>query len=118
MDMANDRLSTPLPVLMHQLYQETQHATLPRALEFHPDAIILGSHDAPPLSYHDVYIDDFISIAQPPLQERMMCSLLRNIDAIFDNTLHPPLMPGCLHFKARKRRCYIFHPETHSGLGH
>ena len=45
--------------------QSTHHIHSPH-MQFRTDAITLGAANAPPLAYTDVYIDDFMVIAQPP----------------------------------------------------
>ena len=44
-----------------------------------PSAIVLGSENTPPLAFHDVYIDDFITIAQPPRHTPAFNTLLHVI---------------------------------------
>jgi hypothetical protein len=90
MDINNDCLAQHLPPLPHPLYPVTQAMDLPRAPTFHPNAIVLGSAQLRPLSYHDIYIDDFISIAQTPCQENTLTHLLHAIDSVFDPTPSPP----------------------------
>jgi hypothetical protein len=58
-DIANN---SPLPS-SHPVYRTTQQPALPQQSTFHRDAVILGSESAPPLAYHDVYIDATASIS-------------------------------------------------------
>ncbi len=51
---------------VHPMLQDTQHCAAPHPTAFHPTAMILGSDTTPPLDYTDVYLDDFLLLAQPP----------------------------------------------------
>jgi hypothetical protein len=62
---------------------------LPQDLHFHENAIVLGSLDALRIAYHDVYIDNFLTIAQCPHQQCTLTALLHSIDAVFNNTPNP-----------------------------
>jgi hypothetical protein len=88
-DMANAMAQTTPMLPVHPLYHATQQVPLPQPSQFHPDAIVLGNASTPPICYHDVYIDDFISMAQPPLHTHSMNILLHTIDMVFDSTPHP-----------------------------
>jgi hypothetical protein len=76
----------------HPLLQASQlqeHAIQP--VHFLATAIPpIGHADMPPLSYTDVYMDDFCLLAQPPVLERTLNTVLQNIDAIFKD---PPYSP-------------------------
>jgi len=89
-DLANSTMVNP-PAPEHPLYLTTQHATsLPKHDTFHPSAIVLGTPDnTPPLAYHDVYMDDFITVAQTPAEPSALNTMLHAIDSVFDNTPHP-----------------------------
>jgi len=41
--------------------------------------------NAPPLAYTDVYVDDFITLAQRPLHFPTLSALLQTIDSVFPN---------------------------------
>jgi hypothetical protein len=84
-DMANTAVAAHLPVPQHPSYPATQALPVPTANAFTPDAIILGPPHLPPLAYHDVYIDDFLTNVQSPMQEMAMNHLLCAIDKVFDN---------------------------------
>jgi hypothetical protein len=47
----------------------------------------IGQLDTPPLSYTDVYMDDFCLLAQTPLHTKTLNTVLHNIDAVFKD--HP-----------------------------
>jgi hypothetical protein len=74
---------------MHPLLPDTQQFSapndLPNALPAHftSTAVILGDTSTEPLSYCDVYIDDFIAVAQPPssptLNEQLTSSALCSV---------------------------------------
>jgi hypothetical protein len=67
--MANARPLQHLPnhPLLHHTQNPAATTTLPQHTDFHPTAITIGNDTAaPPLSYNDVYIDDFMIIAQRP----------------------------------------------------
>jgi hypothetical protein len=48
-----------------------------------------------PLSYVDIYIDDFIGLAQQPITTTTLCTLLHAIDSVFRNYPHPLNHPNC-----------------------
>jgi hypothetical protein len=49
-------------------------------------------HCLPPLATIDVYLDDFMALAQPPIQTQTMCSLLHSVGPIFYDT---PISTTC-----------------------
>jgi hypothetical protein len=68
----------PHPLLTTtQLGEHLQHAS------FHPTATILGNAETLPLRYSDVYIDDFMVVAQHPFHTPTLNTLLHNIDRVF-----------------------------------
>jgi len=74
----------PHPILVSSqlpAYQQQEH-------QFHPDAILLGVDTQPPLSYTDIYIDDFLIAAQRPLQHKMLNNLLHAIESVFHDPPH------------------------------
>jgi len=86
-----DIANTCQPPPTHPLLPQTQCCSLPQHKKFHPSATILGSSSAPPLQYTDVYIDDFMILAQRPLNLPAMNRLLHTIDTVFhddDTTNH------------------------------
>jgi len=77
-DLANSQ-SYPVehPVLAQtQLFQEPQR-------QFYTSAQVLGTSTVPPLQYTDVYLDDFITIAQQPLHLPAMNNLLHSLYNVF-----------------------------------
>jgi hypothetical protein len=80
-DITNSALRTSIP--SHPLLPNTQCTTKATAPQFHPTAIILGSDDTPPLQYSDVYIEDFMLLAQKPHHMPLMHNLLTAIDMVF-----------------------------------
>jgi len=65
------------------LLEPTQCTLEPMATDFHPTAVILGGDNLPPLTYADVYIDDFMLVAQRPYQLPLMNTLLNSLDKVF-----------------------------------
>ena len=88
-DITNSALRTSIP--SHPLLPDTQCTTEPTAPQFYPTAIILGSDDTPPLQFSDVYIDDFMLLAQKPHHMPLMHNLLTAIDMVF----HDPVNSNC-----------------------
>jgi hypothetical protein len=88
-DMANASSSHPaLP--LHPLEDTLQLSPIPGRLEFHAGALLpVGKPSLPPLSTVDVYLDDFMAIAQQPRHKKTMRCLLHSIDAIFYDTPSP-----------------------------
>jgi hypothetical protein len=82
-DVANaSRGHTSLPI--HPLEPSLHLPTLPQHTTFAGSALRpLGPSSLPPLSTIDVYLDDFMAVAQPPLHTYTMRSLLHSVDAIF-----------------------------------
>jgi len=77
-DMANSYT----PQEDHPLLAQTQlHHEEPQP--FHSTAFVLGKASMPPLQYIDVYLDDFITIAQQPLHMPLMNNLLHALYTVF-----------------------------------
>jgi hypothetical protein len=75
----------------HPLLFPSQQYDAKQPSHFQPTAVLpLGLPDTPPLSYTDVYMDDFCLLAQPPTQDRMLNTLLHNIDAVFADCPQSP----------------------------
>jgi hypothetical protein len=93
-DVANASLQHPsLP--HHPLEQTLQLQAVPRESTFTPEALQpVGQSSLPPLATIDVYLDDFMALAQPPRHTNTMRSLLHAVDSIFYDT--PPHMTRCL----------------------
>jgi hypothetical protein len=66
----------------HPLLAHTQHTPLPHKAHFHPTAITLGATTLPRLAHTDVYMDDFMVIAQSPGHLPLLNSLLHTIDTV------------------------------------
>jgi hypothetical protein len=78
-DLVNDTV----PVQhSHPLLPITQSTTLPTESTFHPTAITLGSTALPRLAHTDVYMDDFMVIAQSPHHIPLLNTLLHAIDDV------------------------------------
>lgn len=76
-----------LPLLSHtQQFSITDLANTPPA-QFTSTAVVLGDTSTILLSYRDIYIDDFIAVAQPPRHLPLMNNLLHQLYTVF----HDPL---------------------------
>jgi hypothetical protein len=74
----------------HPLLPTTQQHQHPQHPTFHPMAITLPSSSDKPLSYHDIYIDDFITMAQPPVHTQAMNNLLHALNQVFADPVDSP----------------------------
>jgi hypothetical protein len=74
----------------HPLFSTTQKHHQPPPTTFHPMAITLPSTSDEPLNYHDIYIDDFITVAQQPVHTQAMNNLLHTLDQVFANPTDSP----------------------------
>jgi hypothetical protein len=106
--------STPTPstYLPHPLLAPSKTSDSPTSTAFHPTATVLGSPNAPPLAYTDVYVDNFITLAQRHHHLSTLSALLHTIDAVFPNppnTVHQPVISakkmaqGDMSFSTQKR---------------
>jgi hypothetical protein len=112
-DMANSTSTlTPSTSLPHPLLAPSQTHEDATTTTFHPSATVLGSPNTPPLAYTDVYVDDFITMAQRPHHLPTLSHLLHTIDAVFPNppnTVRRPvisakkMVQGDMSFSTRKR---------------
>jgi len=109
-DMANQStLNHPT----HSLVPLTQaNHPLPEAIAYTKDAVVLGSSHAPPLHYCDVYIDDFITIAQHPLPLQTLNSLLHSIDAVFHDDSTTARRPVVSRSKIGKGEAVFSHEKA------
>jgi hypothetical protein len=81
--------TTTTPIHTHPTLAHTQHHHDAQQQQ-HPQPITVPqptSNTPPPLEYVDVYMDDFIAIAQPPRHLPLMNKLLHAVDAV---SLDPP----------------------------
>jgi hypothetical protein len=85
-DIANASFSNSnLPP--HPMETLCQLPHCPTETQFHTTALPpLGPASLPPLAMVDVYLDDFMALAQAPRHNATMRSLLHAVDAIFYNT--------------------------------
>jgi len=67
----------------HPLLGQTQCTQEPMDSSFHATAVILGNDSLPPLTHADVYIDDFMLVAQRPHHWPLMNTLLHSLDSVF-----------------------------------
>jgi hypothetical protein len=83
MEAITDLVNTTTPITAdHPTLQLMQSVSLPRAQHFHPNAVTLGKSSDPRLSHIDVYMDDFMVIAQAPAHIPAMNHLLHSIDSV------------------------------------
>jgi hypothetical protein len=90
-DMANAWLTQPdLPIPPHPLVHSSQAHDVPRDSHFSPSIVHPPTvcPTSPPLARVDVYIDDFISIAQAPRTYETLNSALNSISSIFRHNPH------------------------------
>lgn len=80
-DLTNSHPATSMHLRLHET--QTHHLDLPHQLHFHPTAITLGSPTAPPISYTDVYINDFMVSTQRPHHMPTLNTLLHSIESVF-----------------------------------
>ncbi len=85
-DIANASLHHPaLP--RHALEPVLQQFATMLDTKFQSSALLpLGAQSLPPLATVDVYLDDFMALAQPPHHMKTMRTLLHAVDAIFFDT--------------------------------
>jgi hypothetical protein len=89
-DIANTQPTQPLD--LHPLWSTTQCGPPSHVQEYHPQALLPDQINPPlaPLTYVDVYLDDFMIIAQRPQHTSLMNHLLHSIDTIFLDSPHTP----------------------------
>jgi hypothetical protein len=68
---------------INPLLKDTQCTPEPIATDFRPTAVILGDANTPPLTHADIYIDDFMLLAQRPYQMPLLNTLLNSLDRVF-----------------------------------
>jgi hypothetical protein len=86
-DLVN-QLTTTTPIHTHPTLAATQHHKDTLQQHFQPIPVSQGPDMLPPLEYVDVYMDDFIAIAQPPRHLPLMNKLLHALDAVFQDPPH------------------------------
>ncbi len=86
-DITNASLNHPaLP--RHSLEPVLQQFDTTRESNFQQSALLpLGTPSLLPLATVDIYLDDFMALAQPPRHVKTMRTLLHAMDAIFFGTL-------------------------------
>jgi hypothetical protein len=87
-DLSNFGAHQHLPP--HALLESSQHFEQSIHNTFHEDAIVLGEASKPPLSYTDVYIDDFLAVAQAPKHTTWLNSLFHALDSVFQDDPNSP----------------------------
>jgi hypothetical protein len=98
-DLANLALSSSHPDMAppHLLEIPSQLHDVPQEPCFHDNILQPPtiSHTLPPLSYVDVFIDNFIGLVQPPTAPGTLRRLLHSIDAIFRAHVKPDDKASC-----------------------
>jgi hypothetical protein len=91
-DLANAMTAHTCPI-PHPLELDIQTTPFPPSSHHHHQAIPSQQTSPPPepLQYVDIYIDEFMAVAQPPTAPHVMRCLLHSIDSVFidpPNTCH------------------------------
>lgn len=88
-DIANN---TPTLDTPHPLIAQTQATISPAATPaaFHKQAITLPFTSSTPLQYTDIYLDDFITVAQCPSHLPALNAVLYAIDTVFHDPINSP----------------------------
>jgi hypothetical protein len=94
-DLANQDLTLPAVLPPHPLEDQSQLYGPPNIIAAQPLTEPAPHHHlAPnPMTYVDVYMDDFIGLAQPDTTTKTLRSLLWNIHKIFRHNPHPDDKP-------------------------
>jgi hypothetical protein len=97
------------------LYHHTQNITRPSHQHFLESTMLFNTTlDRPPLAFHNIYIENFITVAQAPLQEYALRTLLHSIQEVFDSTPHPPRRLSHFIIKTTERGHSLLNFEAHS----
>jgi hypothetical protein len=94
--------TTPDNFTTHHLLAASQDHQLPQPAHFTDAAIALGTHRLPPIAFTDVYIDDFMIVAQRPRHITTLNKLLHTIDTVFHDHPDLPRGPVISHSKLTK----------------
>jgi hypothetical protein len=101
-DLAN-HFMTPQP---HHPYHDVVHRSIsePSVSSFLPAATWPHNPHPPttPLAYVDVYLDDFMALAQPPHMQSTMNNLLHHIHSVFQDPAHSNRRPVVSQSKVLK----------------
>ena len=97
-DLANITINNTTPhtvTLQHPLALTSQQHSVPREFNYHPDARLPPGPPPSqnPLAYVDIYMDDFIGLAQRPRLTHTLNVLLNSIDLVFRGVPHPDDKP-------------------------
>jgi hypothetical protein len=95
-DIANTALAANTLATPHPLSLSSQDYSVPRDLAFHPHIVHPPTiqRGTPPIAFLDVYIDDFIGIAQRPRTWHALNVTLNAISSIFHHDAHPNDKPS------------------------
>jgi hypothetical protein len=91
-DLANQSTTT---THTHPTLADTQHHKDTLRQPFQHTAVLKGPNMLQLVEYLDVYMDDFIAIAQPPCHLPLMNKLLHALDAVFHDPPQPIATPSC-----------------------
>jgi hypothetical protein len=109
-DVSNQIISSQTPTSLHRLETLIDAIAAPRD-ELQPSAIIPPQcYTFPdPISYTDVYMDDFLDLAQPACSKTIQRAILHSIDSVFQ----PNTLPG----DAPNRKAVISQSKLDAGDG-
>jgi hypothetical protein len=96
-DLANMAIATADPhPPPHQLEAASQAPPVVKEATFHPAALhpLTPALLPTPLSYADVYVDDFIGLCHPQLASQTLRHILHAISAVFRHDPHPDDAPA------------------------
>jgi hypothetical protein len=82
----SDTLATP----QHPLLLTSQTGDTHQQPSFHPSAVVLGTTTVPALCHTDIYIDDFMILAQRPHHTATLNRLLFNLHKVFTDQPSTP----------------------------
>jgi hypothetical protein len=91
----NDETQHPVSP-QHPLALPSQNHSVPREFTYHPNARLPPgpSPSQNPLAYVDIYMDDFIGLAQRPRLNQTLNVLLNSVDRVFRSVPHPNDKPN------------------------
>jgi len=109
-DVSNQVIGSQTPTSPHRLEMLIDTIAAPRD-ELHPSAIIPPQcYTLPdPIAYTDVYMDDFLGLAQPACSKTTLRATLHSIDSVFQ----PDTLPG----DAPTRKAVISQSKLDAGDG-
>jgi hypothetical protein len=106
-DIANHNLTHTMSPQPHHLDLSSQQHDVPRQSHYHSSVVHppTALSQTRPLSYVDIYIDDFIGLAQQLITTTTLRTLLHAIDSVFCNYPHPLNHPNCKQHLSHEVGC-------------